>query len=191
MYTAIYIRVSTVGQNEAGQRAEIEKWLARYGVKDATFYVDKETGKHLDRPGFKAMQKAIFAGEVKCVVVWKLDRLARTIRDGINVLTDWLERGVRLVATSQQLDFSGATGKMVAGILFAVSEMEMELRRERQAAGIEQAKKAGIYTGRKPGTTKAKPSRARRLRDKGLTMDEIAQSLGVTRMTIWRYLQTV
>ena len=188
MATAVYIRVSTVGQNEAGQKAEIGKWLKGNGIKGVAWYIDRETGDNLDRPEFGRLQADVFAGQVKTVVVWKLDRLSRSLRDGIDVLCDWLGRGVRLVSVTQQLDFAGPAGKMIAAVLFAVAEMEQQTRRERQAAGIEVAKEKGKYKGRKPGTTKAKPQRAKRLRDKGLTMDEIAQSLGVTRQTIYRYL---
>ena len=75
----VYIRISTVGQNEAGQRAEIDKWLAGNGIADATYYVDKDTGDNLDRPEFIRLQADIFAGQVKTVIVWKLDRLSRSL----------------------------------------------------------------------------------------------------------------
>ncbi len=189
MTTAIYIRVSTVGQNEAGQRREIERWMKGNDVQDARWFVDKETGDHLDRPAFQELQTAIFAGEVRTVVVWKLDRLSRSIRDGINTLCDWCDKGLRVVSVTQQIDFNGTVGKMIASVLFAVAEMEQQTRRERQAAGIAVAKESGVYKGRKAGTTKAKPHRAKELRDKGLTLDEIATALNVSRMSVCRYLR--
>ncbi len=189
MKTAIYVRVSTTEQNEAGQRREIERWLAGNGIEDAVWYVDRDTGDNLDRTEFKRMQQTIFNGEVRTVVCWKLDRLSRTIRDGINTLCDWCDRGLRLVSVTQQLDFMGTTGKLIASVLFAVAEMEQETRRERQRAGIEAAKERGEYKGRKPGTTKAKPERAVKLREKGLSMEEIATALSVSRMTVHRYLK--
>ena len=187
MKTAVYVRVSTVGQNEAGQRAEIAKWLRGHGLS-AAYYVDRETGDNLDRPEFARLQADVFAGQVKTVVVWKLDRLSRSLQDGINTLCDWLGRGVRLVSVTQQLDFAGPTGKLVAAVLFAVAEMEQQTRRERQAAGIAVAKAHGIYKGRKPGTLKADAARAVKLRKRGLTDNEIAQALSVTRRTVQRYL---
>lgn len=72
---AAYLRVSTVGQNVAGQKAEIERWLAGHGITNATFYIDKASGNNLKRPQSDALQRAFFAGEIKTVVVWKLDRL--------------------------------------------------------------------------------------------------------------------
>ena len=81
MKTAVYIRVSTVGQNEAGQRQEIKRWLAGNGL-EAIWYIDKESGNHLDRPEFQRLQAEIFNGTIKTVVVWKLDRLSRSLQYG-------------------------------------------------------------------------------------------------------------
>ena len=66
--------------------------------------------------------------------------------------------------------------------------MEQETRRERQRVGIEAAKERGVYLGRKPGTTKGKPKRAKALAEHGLTHKEIAEALGVSRRTVIRYL---
>lgn len=187
--TACYVRVSTAGQNEAGQRAEIERWLAGHGITNARWFVDKRSGTTLNRPAFEELQAAIFNGEVGTVVCFKLDRLSRSLRDGVNVLHDWIAAGVRVVSTTQQLDFGGPTGKLIAAVLLAIGEMEQETRRERQAAGIREAKRRGVYTGRQAGTTKATPEAAQRLRKKGNTLDEIARSLGVSRRTAIRYLK--
>ena len=193
MTTAAYVRVSTVGQNEAGQRRKVREWLKGNGVDKVRWYVDKATGDNLDRPEFEKLQADIFNGTVKTVVVFKLDRLSRDLADGINTLTNWLEKGVRIVSVTQQLDFSGATGKLVAAVLFAVAEMEQETRRERQAVGIAVAKEKGVYTGRKAGAVKkgVRPSRAAQLRDKGATYAEIAQSMNVSQSTVRRYLGVI
>jgi DNA invertase Pin-like site-specific DNA recombinase len=184
----VYIRVSTVGQNERGQRAEIRRWLEGNGHTDVRWYIDKDSGDTLDRPAFCRLQADVFKGTIKTVIVWKLDRLSRSIIDGLNVLADWCVRGVRVVSVTQQLDFNGTVGKMLAAIFFALAEMEQQTRRERQAAGIAVAKQEGKYKGRKAGTTKATPARARQLRKQGLTDDEIASALSVTRRTVQRYL---
>jgi DNA invertase Pin-like site-specific DNA recombinase len=188
---AAYIRVSTVGQNEAGQRAEIERWLAGSGItsRSVQWFVDKKTGDNLARPAFEQLQGAVFAGEVGTIVAYKLDRLSRSLRDGINVLCDWCDKGLRVVSVTQQIDFNGAVGKLLAAVLLGIAEMEQETRRERQAAGIAVAKKLGKYRGRKPGTTKALPERALKLREKGLKLEEITRSLGVSRNTVFRYFR--
>jgi len=85
--------------------------------------------------------------------------------------------------------FAGTVGHLVAGVLFAIAEIELQHTRERQAAGITVAKVKGIYTGRAKGATKAKPRRAKELREQGLTAPEIAQILNVSERTVWRYLR--
>ena len=190
MYAA-YIRVSTVGQNEAGQKREIQQWLKGQGIdlKTVRWFLDKETGDTLARPGFDQLQQAIFKGEIQGVIVWKLDRLSRKLQDGLNVLCEWCDKKLRVVSVTQQIDFNGTVGKMIAAVLLGVAEMEQQTRKERQKAGIAAAKERGVYIGRKPGTTKAKPTRARALREKGLTVDEVAKSLGVSLRTAHRYLE--
>jgi DNA invertase Pin-like site-specific DNA recombinase len=187
---ACYCRVSSARQKTDSQKPEIRRWLEGNGIDPATaeWFEDKETGRTLKRPAFDRLQKAVFAGRVKMVVVWKLDRISRRQRDGVNLLADWCERGVRVVAVTQQIDLSGAVGRMVASVLFGLAEIESEYRRERQAAGIAVAKERGVYRGRQRGTTKAAPRRARELRGRGLTVQEIATALGVSRRTALRYL---
>ena len=184
----IYLRVSMVEQNESGQRREIAKWLEAHGITDVVWYVDKETGDNLDRPAFEALQRDIFNGLIDTVVVWKLDRPSRSVVDGVATLARWCEQGLRVVSVTQQLDFSGALGKMLAAIFFGIAEMEQETRRERQRAGIEAAKERGVYKGRRQGTTKAEPVRARKLKKQGLTLVEIADALRISRRTAARYL---
>ena len=187
---ACYCRVSSRRQTHESQKAEIQRWLRqnRIRARRVVWFEDTETGRSLKRPAFERLQQEIFAGKVEMVVVWKLDRLSRRQRDGINLLADWCERGVRIVVVTQQIDLSGTVGRLVASVLFGLAEIEQEFRRERQAAGIAVAKRKGIYRGRKRGTTKAKPARARTLRSRGLTTPEIANALNISPRTVFRYL---
>jgi DNA invertase Pin-like site-specific DNA recombinase len=187
-----YCRVSTRRQKNDSQRAEIARWSRAQGIpaQRIRWFEDTETGKTLRRPGFEQLQRALFAGTIRTVIVWKLDRLSRRQREGINLLADWCERGIRVVVVTQQIDLSGAVGRMVAAVMFGLAEIELEYRRERQAAGIAVAKARGVYKGRRPGTTKAHPDRARHLRTRGLTVAEIANALSVSERTAYRYLRT-
>lgn len=187
---AAYCRVSTVRQKTDSQVAEIKKWLASNGHDESQveWYIDKETGTTLKRQEFGRLQRDIFEGKVKTIIVWKLDRLSRRLRDGINVLAEWCERGLRIVVVTQAIELNGAVGRMIAAVMLGLAEIELEYRAERQAAGIEVAKKKGVYTGRKKGTTKAKPVRARELQAKGFNLGEIAQALGTSKRTVQRYL---
>ena len=109
------------------------------------WFEDKETGATLKRSAFQRLQQAFFSGEVKTAVVWKLDRLARSMREGVIVLTNWCDRGARVVSITQQIDLSGTIGHLVASVLFAIAEIELQHTRERQAAGIAIAKEKGSF----------------------------------------------
>jgi DNA invertase Pin-like site-specific DNA recombinase len=82
------------------------------------------------------LQAAIFAGQIDTVVVWKLDRLARSLKEGVNVLADWCQRGVRVIAITQQIDLSGPVGNLIASLLFGIAEIELQQSKERQAIGM-------------------------------------------------------
>ena len=187
---AAYVRVSSKGQNLTAQREVIIKKMKDLGISDVQWFEDVESGKSLERESFQRLQEAIAKRKVDAVIVFKLDRISRSMRDGINVIQDWLESGVRLISASQDFDFSGVTGKLIAGVLFAVAEMERQNILERQAEGIAIAKTKGKYKGRKAGATKTKPEEALRLREKhGLSISQIAQQMGVGTATVSRYLK--
>ena len=191
MTIAVYIRVSSPkGQRTDSQRAEVEAWINRRRIKRARWFEDRDSATNLQRDAFKKLQDAIFAGEIDTVVVWKLDRLARNLKEGVNVLADWCQRGVRVIAITQQIDLSGPVGNLIASLLFGIAEIELQHSKERQAIGIALAKKRGVYTGRRLGTTKAMPSQARALRKQKLTIPEIAQALGVKQRTVYNYLSS-
>ena len=95
---------------------------------------------------------------------------------------------MKIVVVTQQLEFNGAVGRTLAALLMGLAEIEWEYRKERQQAGIAVAKKKNIYKGRKAGTTKGKPDRAKELKAKGLNAPEIATALGVSERTVFRYL---
>jgi DNA invertase Pin-like site-specific DNA recombinase len=190
---ACYCRVSSRHQNPESQKAQITQWLEGNDIRpsDVRWYEDVESGTTLHRPAFEKMQRAILAGKIETVVAWKLDRISRRQREGVNLLADWCERGVRVVMVTQQIDLSGTVGHLVASVLFGLAQLEQEYRHERQAASIEIAKQKGLYRGRVTGTIKARPARADALRTQGLTVSEIATALGVSPRTVFRYFASL
>lgn len=191
MSIGIYIRVSTHSQKSDSQKAEISRWLKAHGhdLSKVQWFEDVESGMTIQRPAFQMLSDAVFAGTIKTVIIWKLDRFARSMKEGINILSAWCEAGVRIVSVTQQIDLSGTIGHLVAGVLFGIAEIEYQHIKERQAVGIAIAKEKGIYTGRKKGTTKAKPERAKALKKQGLTHAEIARTLNITIRTVGNYLK--
>lgn len=85
---ACYCRVSSRRQRHDSQKAEITRWLEDHGISGTSvrWFEDTETGTTMHRPAFDRLQQAIFAGTIKTIIVWKLDRLSRRLRDGVNLL---------------------------------------------------------------------------------------------------------
>jgi DNA invertase Pin-like site-specific DNA recombinase len=191
--TAVYLRVSSRSQKVASQRREIQRYLDGHKLADVRWFIDDGvSGKDLNRPALQELNKAVFNGEVDTVILYKLDRLARTLYDGITLLHEWIAKhGVRVVITTMQIDLSGALGQTVAALLLGLAQMEREAIRERQAAGIAAAKAKGKrWGGRKAGTHKIDPRRVRELANKGLRQIDIARALGVHRRTVARVMST-
>jgi len=186
----VYVRTSTTDQNMDGQIEELKRWLDRAGIREdaVEWFMDQETGTKLARAGMDRLRADLFNGTLKTVVCWKLDRLSRSLADGISLVADWTKRGVRVVSVTQQIDLSGTLGQTIAAVLFGFAAIETEYRAERQAAGIKAAKTRGVYRGRVKGTTKGTPERAKELRAKGLQIAEIATALGTSPRTVHRYL---
>ena len=105
------------------------------------------------------------------------------------MLADWCDRNIKVVVITQQIELSGALGRMIAAVMLGLAEIELEHRMSRQMAGIKVAKSKGVYKGRQQGTFKAKPVRAKELRDSGLKIHEIATALGTSKRTVQRYLR--
>lgn len=191
---ACYVRVSTKDQNLKTQEKELGKWIKDNGIdpNSVQWYRDKVSGTTLNRPELERLRRDIEDNRVKTVVIWKLDRVSRNLRDGVNLISDWCEKGIRIVSMTEQLDFSSTVGKIIASLLSGLAQLETEYRKERQLAGIEAAKaKGGVYKGRKAGTTKSDPMEAYKLRQQGVKISQIAKCLGVTEMSVHRYIRLV
>ena len=187
---ACYCRVSTRRQKTESQKADIRRWLTGNALTPAVvqWFEDVESGTTLRRPACDRRPQGILTGPITTVVVWTLDRMSRRQRAGVNLRADGCERGVRVVVITQQLDLSGAVGRLVASGLFGLAEIEQEYRRERPAARIAVAKRKGQSRGRGQGTTTAQPARARMLYERGFTVAEIRSALQLSPRTVYRYL---
>ena len=119
------------------------------------------------------------------LVVTRIDRLARSMRDLQNIVNDLTEKGVHLSATEQLVNTKTPEGKCFLEMLGVFAEFETRLRHERQMEGIKKAKEKGVYKGRKQTVDVAK---IKELASEGLMKTEIAKRLGVGRATVYRAL---
>ena len=127
-----------------------------------------------------------FLREGDVLMVTRIDRLARSIRDLQNLVHDIRERGASLKATEQPIDTSTAAGKAFLDMLGVFAEFETNLRKERQMEGIARAKERGVYTGRKPTID---PSEVRTFQEQGMGATAIARALGIGRASVYRVLR--
>jgi DNA invertase Pin-like site-specific DNA recombinase len=117
------------------------------------------------------------------LVVTRVDRLARSIRDLQNIVYDLDKKGVVLSATEQPIQTNTSAGKCFLDMLGVFGEFETNLRKERQMEGIAKAKEKGIYKGRKPSVDVAK---VKALRDSGMGASAIAKEMGIGRASVYR-----
>jgi DNA invertase Pin-like site-specific DNA recombinase len=120
------------------------------------------------------------------LVVTRIDRLARSIGDLQDILRELKAKGAALEATEQPINTNTSTGKMFCDLLGVFAEFETNLRRERQMEGVAKAKAEGKYKGRKPSLP---VDEIRKLKGKGLGVTDIADRLGISRMSIYRVLK--
>ncbi len=120
------------------------------------------------------------------LVVTRVDRLARSIRDLQNIVYDLDKRGVTLSATEQPIDTKTSSGKCFLDTLGVLGEFVTNLRKERQMEGIAKAKERGVYKGRKPSVD---VGRVKELRDSGMGASAIAKEMEIGRASVYRALQ--
>ena len=192
--TAVYVRVSSKRQDTASQEPDIRRYLAANSLEDAPVYRDRFTGRTMERPGFSKLIAAIRAGEVKNVIVWRLDRLGRTASGLAELFAELSARRVNLVSLRDGLDLSTPAGRLMGHVLASVAEYETEIRAERVLAGLEAARERGVKLGRPVGVhtriavVPEQERQVRRLRAEGHGVTEIARAVGLSRPTIYRLL---
>lgn len=191
MIAGIYIRVSTSnhGQTTDNQRRELDAYCLRQGWKTVVYDDSGISGAKEDRPALNKLLKDAASGKINVVVVWKIDRLARSVVHLLQVLQQLQSAGVGFVATTQQIDTTTAYGRMVTVFLGAVAEFERELIVERVRAGLNRAKAQGVKIGRPRVAVDVRKALA--MRNEGLGYKQIARELGIPRTTLYRTLQAI
>ena len=174
-----YARVSTTDQDLKVQRES----LRRGGV--GVVFEEKASGTKRD--GRTELQKVLsILGKGDALVVTRLDRLGRSLRDLANIAHEIEQAGAHLKVLEQSVDTSSAAGRAFFGMLATFAAFETDVRRERQLEGIAMAKREGVYKGGKPRLDR---ERVKELADTGLGPAAIARELGMARSSVYRLLQ--
>jgi DNA invertase Pin-like site-specific DNA recombinase len=162
--------------------------LAAVGVESARVYSDKLSGTSTrqQRPGLAALLD--YAREGDAIVVVGIDRLGRNAAEVMTTIRDLGERGIVLRSLREGIDTSNATGRMVAGVLASLAELELELGRERRSASREARRARGQSVGRPKALDTSKMALAQRMHASGESASTIAATLGVSRATVYRVL---
>ncbi|MBJ7542246.1 recombinase family protein [Rhodomicrobium udaipurense] len=173
-----YARVSTTDQDLSIQQAALE------AAGCLKIFSEKKSGTRRDgRTELQVLLECVREGDI--VVVTRIDRLARSVKDLQDIVLELREKGVALRATEQPIDTSTAAGKAFLDMLGVFAEFETNLRRERQLEGIAKAKAAGVYTGRKPSLD---VERIKALHAAGKKPTAIARELKMARSSVYRVL---
>lgn len=175
-----YARVSTVDQNLDLQ----EDALRQAGCE--RLFTDKASGSHKDRPGLKEVLSFMREGDT--LVVWRLDRLARSIKDLIHMMTDFQDKKIHLQSVQEGIDTSSLNGKLVFHIFASIAEFERELIRERTKAGLAAARARGRLGGR-PQKLKAEDIQKLQalMANPTIAIKDLQKMFGIGKTALYRY----
>lgn len=173
----MYCRVSTLDQSNEAQKRELLAYCSSRGWAVTAIYEDQKSGTTTNRPAFQKLMKDAHAKTFDRVVVFKIDRMARSLRDLIVTLQELIDLDVEFVSIRDHIDLTTSAGRLMFNILGAFGQFEAELIRERTVSGLRNAKAKGKRLGRPP-TIDAKAVIARRKR--GAKIRDIAAYYGVS-----------
>ncbi|MET4585361.1 MULTISPECIES: recombinase family protein [Micrococcaceae] len=175
-----YARVSTRDQNLDLQLAALNS------AGCDRIFEDTMSGTKAGRPGLAKALEALREGDT--LIVWKLDRLGRSVKDLLDFAGGLNERGIGFVSLTDSIDTTTASGRFFFNVMASLAQMERELMVERTQAGLQAAREQGRVGGRKRVMTEAKIRSARKLLSQGTPPKEVAASLGVSVPTLYRWV---
>jgi len=176
-----YARVST---DEQTTRLQLD---ALKGHGCALVFEDTESGSRRSRPQLDRCLQELHAGDT--LVVRKLDRLGRSLRDLLDIAETLQSRGVALRSLTEHIDTATAAGKMLYAVLGAVAQFERDVLRERTVAGMRAAKRRGEHIGRPAALNTLQIREAERMIERGDSPNHVARVLRVGRSTLYRHLK--
>jgi DNA invertase Pin-like site-specific DNA recombinase len=184
MTTYGYARVSTTGQDLDGQLGRLKD------AGCARVYREKLNGARADRPELRKAIATLRSGDT--LMITRLDRLARSTRDLLNVLDEVAKVGANFKSLADAwADTTTPHGRLIVTVLGGLAEFERELIRARTTEGRVRAVAAGVRMGRRPKLSPPQRQHAMELREAGKSLQEIGDVLGVSHMTIWRHTDRI
>ncbi|HCW62867.1 MULTISPECIES: recombinase family protein [Alphaproteobacteria] len=175
-----YMRVSSVDDR---QSVDLQRdALLAAGVDERHLYSDKASGARDDRPGLKACLEFLKAGDT--LVVWKLDRLGRSLTNLLAIITDLKNRGVAFRSLTEQMDTSTPHGELLFSLFGALAQYERALTRERVMAGLVAARRRGRRGGRPPSIDAETIEQITAALDAGASKASVCRSFKVPRSTL-------
>ena len=176
-----YARVSCISQNLDVQEAK----LREYGCEK--LFSDKHTGTTADRPKLKECR--IFLREGDCLVVTRLDRLARSTYHLTQIAKELEDQQINLIVLDQDIDTSTSIGRLLFNVLASIAEFESELRKERQMDGIARAKELGVQFGRKAKLSDEEVCNMRAERAQGIKIKDLMKKYSLSKASVYRLLK--
>lgn len=189
---AIYVRVSTVEQQTDLQESELQEYCNRRGWEAVLYRDHGQSGAKQDRPALSSLLGDLRKRKIDVILVWSLDRLARSLKQLLTIAEDCKLLGVDLVSLKQSVDTTLPSGKLTFAILGAVGEFERAMLIERVKSGMAQARRAGKRIGR-PALRHFSPvelERIRTLRTQGTSVRKLAKDLGTTQWMVAKIIGT-
>lgn len=180
MEVAVYVRVSRLDQHPENQIHELQRYVQARGWKATEFIERGVSGAKDKRPQLDAMMKQVRRRKFDAVVVWKLDRLGRSLHHLLGVMQEMQALKIAFISMGEGIDTSTAVGRMTFGILGSVAEFERERLRERTILGLDRIRAQGMKLGRPVN----KALRTRIAACAGLSVREAAKRAGCSTATI-------
>lgn len=175
-----YARVSTQDQNLTLQCEALTKTGCQ------KIFEDKVSGSRTARPGLDKALEMLREGDT--LVVWKLDRLGRSVKHLVDLVSTLAHQGIHFQSMTDAIDTSTSSGRFFFHVMASLAEMERELTIERTRAGLAVARQLGRKAGRKRQMTESKVEAAKKLLAQGVAPREVAKNLGVSVPTFYRWL---
>ena len=175
-----YARVSTSDQNLDLQKEALLK------IGCERIYEDEISGTIKERPGLNKTIEILRAGDT--LVVWKLDRLGRSVKNLISLISDLNSKDIHFKSITDSIDTSTPSGRFFFHVMASLAQMERELIVERTKAGLAAAKKLGRVGGRKRKMTNSKINSAKKLLASGVVPKDVAENLGISVATLYRWI---